>query len=111
MAVVKISSAARMQIRADVFKTKCSPMSNPSNAKILSHSALWQEAFGVSPSPVRPFVFYAGTRVDADRKPIYDQCIIGYGVNEAQARSSAEAILYGKVGHNGYHIGEKIPVI
>ena len=82
-----------------------------SNAKMLSHSALWQEAFGVSPSPVRPFVFYAGTRVDADRKPIYDQCIIGYGVTEQQARSNAEAILYGKVGHTGYHIGEKIPVI
>ena len=82
-----------------------------SNAKMLSHSALWQEAFGVSPSPVRPFVFYAGTRVDADRKPIYDQCVIGYGETEQQARSNAEAILYGKVGHNGYHIGELIPVL
>ena len=98
-----------MQIRAG-FKTKCT-MSNPSNAKMLSRSILWQEAFGVSPSPVRPFVFYAGTRVDADRKPIYDQCAIGYGVNEAQARSNAAAVLYGKLAHAGYHIGEIIPLI
>ncbi len=82
-----------------------------SNAKMLSHSALWQEAFGVSPSPVRPFVFYAGTRVDADRQPIYDQCVIGYGETEQQARSNAATVLYGKLGFGGFHIGEKIPVI
>lgn len=82
-----------------------------SNAKMLSRSALWQTAFGVELIPYRQFVFYAGTQVDADRKPIYDQCVIGHGETEQQARANAEAILLGRLGHNGYHLGEKIPVI
>lgn len=82
-----------------------------SNAKMLSRSALWETVFGAHLPNLRPFVFYAGTQLDADRKPIYDQCVIGHGETEQQARANAEAILYGRLGHNGYHLGEKIPVI
>lgn len=86
-------------------------MSNTSTAKILSRSQLYEAVFGAHLPNLRPFVFYAGTRVDADRKPIYDQCVIGHGETEQQARANAEAILYGKLGHNGYHLGELIPLV
>ena len=85
-------------------------MSNKSNAKILSKSALWETVFGGNPVEVRPFVFRAGIKT-VGHGPTFDKCVVGYGQNEQQARANAEAILYSKFGHNGYHLGDLIPTI
>lgn len=85
-------------------------MSNKSNAKILSKSALWETVFGGNPVEVRPFVFRAGIKT-VWHGPTFDKCVVGYGQNEQQARANAEAILYSKFGHNGYHLGDLIPTI
>lgn len=81
-----------------------------SNAKMLSQSALWETVFGGNPAAVRPFVFRAGIKT-VGHGPVFDRCVVGYGENEQQARANAEAVLYGKLGHNGYHLGEQIPMI
>lgn len=72
---------------------------------------LWETVFGANTAQVCPFVFYAGTRLDSKNNPIYDQCVIGYGETEKQARANAESRLYSKIGHKKYYLGEKIPVI
>lgn len=86
-------------------------MSNAkSNAKMLSKSALWETVFGGNPVAVRPFVFRAGIKT-VGHGPTFDRCVVGYGENEQQARSNAEAVLYGRLGHNGYHLGDLIPIV
>ena len=81
-----------------------------SNATILSKSALWEPVFGGKPVAVRPFVFRAGIK-NVGHGTTFDKCVVGYGQNEQQARANAEAILYSKFGHNGYHLGDLIPTI
>lgn len=86
-------------------------MSNAkSNAKMLSKSALWETVFGGNPVAVRPFVFRAGIKT-VGHGPTFDRCVVGYGENEQQARANAEAVLYGRFGHNGYHLGDLIPIV
>lgn len=80
-----------------------------SNATMLSKSALWETVFGGTVE-VRPFVFRAGIK-NVGHGPTFDRCVVGYGENEQQARANAEAVLYGRLGHNGYHLGEQIPMI
>ena len=74
-----------------------------SNAKMLSKSALWETVFGGTVE-VRPFVFRAGIK-NVGHGPTFDRCVVGYGENELEARSN------GKLGHNGYHLGDIIPMI
>lgn len=81
-----------------------------SNGKVLSNSDLWKIVFGGIPAVVRPFVFQAGIKT-VGHGPVFDRCVVGYGENEQQARSNAEAVLYGKLGHNGYHLGDIIPTL
>ncbi len=80
-----------------------------SNATILSKSALWETIFGGTKA-VRQFVFRAGIKT-VGHGPTFDRCVVGYGENEQQARANAEAVLYGRFGHNGYHLGDPIPMI
>lgn len=78
---------------------------------MLSKSAFWATVFGQNLPQVHPFVFFYGKALDADRKPIFDRCVIGYGATEMQARANAEAQLYGICGHGGYHLGDVIPMV
>lgn len=59
---------------------------------------------------VIPFVFRAGIKT-VGHGPTFDRCVVGYGKNELEARANAEAILFGKCGRNGYHLGDLIPMI
>ena len=81
-----------------------------SNAKMLSISALWETVFGGNPVEVRPFVFQAGIKT-VGHGPTFDRCVVGYGENEQQARAHAEAVLYSRLGHNGYCLGDQIPMV
>lgn len=58
-------------------------------------------------SPVR----FPGRNQTVGHGPTFDRCVVGYGENEQQARANAEAVLYGRFGHNGYHLGDLIPTI
>ena len=81
-------------------------MFNPSTAKILSRSQLWEVMFGEQPRQVSPFAFWWGM-VPGN----FDKCVIVYAETEAHARGLAEMKLQGIVGHNGFVLGEKIDVV
>ena len=109
--MLRVSSKMECRFESRPTRKNKMLMSNvKSNAKMLSKSALWETVFGGNPVAVRQFVFRAGIKT-VGHGPTFDRCVVGYGENEQQARSNAEAVLYGKLGHNGYHLGEQIPMI
>lgn len=82
-----------------------------SNAKQLSTKQLL-EILGIPAiKPGKQFAFYYGTTKDADGRKIYDKCVVATGDDETQARANAAAKLMGIVGHSGYHLGDRIPII